>query len=620
MGRGGAVLLRARRTAVAPPDPRVHLPDGTLGDQLPDPLDDHERRLRPADRPARALDVPVRERSLRCLARRGRKRALQGDGLRRADPRAGAAALLGLRRSPAGARDLVLGPWFQPTLETDKYELADRFRAEDVPVTVAQTYTHYLPCGVHRGNERAERERIRAYHQRGYRITTYFNPHICTTYQPLYDEAAAKGLLVENESGEPYVLSNPFTADEMVSEIDFTEPGGVRLFQGLLDDAIDAGYDGWMEDFGEYTPTDSRFGNGRSGRELHNRYPVLYHRASTQHTRRRMGREAAVFVRSGYHGSQRFSRIVWGGDPTEDWSCSDGLCAAVHQALSIGLSGIAYWGSDIGGFHALVNSRTDDELTARWLQFGAVSGIMRTQANGLSFVGSRASRSQVWHEGVLPIWRRYSKLRTQLAPYIEAASDTYQRGGLPITRALALAYPDDARAVRSQTEFLFGPDLLAAPVIEPRARTRSLHLPAGRWIDLWRSVDWRAGVGTISLRRPRVLRGGRRVTLPAPLEELPLLVRAGAVIPLGAPEVDTLTSIGEKASGLVSARERRDRMRLLAFPAGRSSARLPDGERLLSRARPGVWRLQIDVERRRRWSLQASLTQLEGIGRICDVE
>lgn len=510
------------------------------------------------------------------------------------------------------------GPWFQPTLEGRPFELADRFRKEDVPVSVVQTYTHYLPCGDHRGREQQERERIRGYHSRGYRITTYFNPHVCTDYGEAYGEAAARGFFIRNMLGRPYVLSNPFTADERVSEIDFTNPEAARFWQRLLDDAIDAGYDGWMEDFGEYTPTDSVAADGSGGLELHNRYPVLYHCASYEHTRKRMGRDAAIFVRSGFHGIQRCARIVWGGDPTEDWSCADGLCAAVHQALSTGLSGIAYWGSDIGGFHALVNPRTDDELNARWLEFGAFSGIMRTQANGLSLLSSRADRSQVWHPAVMPIWRRYTKLRTRLAPYIQAASRTYQRRGLPITRHLALVFPRDARAVAQQEEFMFGPDLLVAPVIEKGARERSLYLPRGRWVDVWRSLAYRERSGAFRLGRATLLRGRREVTLPAPLEQIPLLARAGTLLPLSARDVDTLAGTAKR--GVVDASERRDRLELLAWPRGKSKARFGGRGRLASRERRGSWELRIEAPRATRIRLQASLGTLRRGLRPCAVE
>ena len=506
------------------------------------------------------------------------------------------------------AEPWFFGPWFQPTEEKQPYELATRFRAEDVPVTVAQTYTHYLPCGAHRGREQAERERIDRYHSLGFKITTYFNPHVCTEYQPLYGEAAEQGLFVKNAAGEPYLLTNPFTADEQISEIDFTNPAGRALYGRLLDDAIDAGYDGWMEDFGEYTPVDSVFANGETGRTMHNRYPVVYHGASTDHTTMRGG-DFAVYIRSGFHGVQPHARVVWGGDPTEDWSCSDGLCAAVHQLLSIGLSGIAYQGSDIGGFHSIVNPRTGDELNIRWLQVGAVSGVMRTQANGFSFRGDRGRRSQVWSPDVLPIWRRYAKLRTQLYPYVASASRRYQRTGLPIARHLALVFPGDERAVRRQREFMFGPDLLAAPVLEPGARERRLYLPPGRWVDVWRSVAYRPKLGSLRLGRATVHAGGHELTVPAPLDELPLFARAGAIVPLLSPTVDTLANEGS-ARGLVHLRERRRRLQLLAFPRGRGRADLGPGVRARSVERRGRWELRIRSRAARRYQLQASLATL----------
>ena len=506
------------------------------------------------------------------------------------------------------------GPWVQ-----FRDTWPERFRQLDVPTTVAQTYTHYLPCGEHRGSEERERRNVQRHHGLGYKITTYFNPHICTTYQPVYDEAARDGLLVKNPSGRPYLLTNPFTRDQVVSEVDFTHPGGRALFDRLLDEAIRDGYDGWMEDFGEYTPTDAVFSDGRTGLEMHNLYPVLYHAASTAHTARRGG-DFAAFIRSGFHGVQPHARVVWGGDPNEDWSCSDGICAAVHQAVNTGLSGIAYQGSDIGGFHSITGSRTTDELNIRWLQLGSVSGVMRTQANGYSFRGDRDARSQVWSPQVLPIWRRYAKLRTQLYPYISAASRTYQRTGLPIVRHLALAYPADPRAARSQREFMFGPHLLAAPVVERGGRTRSLYLPGGRWIDIWRSVSYDSRLGRLKLGHADQVTGGREVRLPAPLDELPLMAKAGALIPLLPPDTDTLADVG-KHDGLVHLRERRYRLHVLAFPRGVSRADLGTGMRALSVERRGRWSLRLRAVRNKRHSvrLQASMTTLRRPFRPCSV-
>ena len=510
-------------------------------------------------------------------------------------------------------RRWFFGPWVQ-----FKDTWPERFRALDVPTTVAQTYTHYLPCGIHRGFEQRERRNTSRHHGLGYKITTYFNPHICTTYQPVYDDAARKGLLVKNPQGNPYLLTNPFTADQIVSEVDFTHPGGRDLFGRLLDEAIRDGYDGWMEDFGEYTPTDSVFHNGKRGLEMHNRYPVLYHGTSTAHTAKRGG-DFAVFIRSGFHGVQPHARLVWGGDPNEDWSCTDGLCAALHQAVNTGLSGIAYQGSDIGGFHSLTGSRTSDELNARWLQLGAVSGVMRTQANGYSLRNDRARRSQVWNAGVLPIWRRYAKLRTQLYPYISAASRTYQRTGLPIVRHLALTHPADPASARAQREFMFGPHLLAAPVVERGARTRSLRLPRGRWIDLWRSASYDRRLGGLRLGRTSVLAGGRSVRLPAPLDELPLLVKSGTLIGLLPPDTDTLAEEG-KQKGLVHLRERRYRLHVLAFPRAISRADLGTAVKALSVERRGRWSLRLRAARKKHaFRLQASLANLRRPFRPCSV-
>jgi Glycosyl hydrolases family 31 len=299
---------------------------------------------------------------------------------------------------------------------------------------------------------------------------------------------------------------------------------------------------------------------------------------------------------------------------------------------------------------------------------GAVSGVMRMQANGIRIPESE--RPQVWDAGIVRHWRRWAKLRTQLYPYLAAADRTYRRRGLPIMRHLALVHPDDPRAVRQDDQFMFGPDLLAAPVLDPGARRREVYLPRGRWVDLWRSARYHTRDGGLSLRRPRLLRGGtrdgglslrrprllrggtregrlslrrarllrggtregrlslrrarllrggRQVRLPAPLAELPLLARAGTLLPLLPPDVDTLASYGDGAPA-VSLRERRGRRVLLAFPRGRSSARLEDGGVLRSREGRGEWRLSIRSRRTRRWEVEASLATLRRPFRPCTAQ
>jgi alpha-glucosidase (family GH31 glycosyl hydrolase) len=454
---------------------------------------------------------------------------------------------------------------------------------------------------------------VAGFHRAGLAVTTYFNPMICTTH-PRFAEAAAGGALVESPAGEPYVYRYSTLTSFDVSQFDFTAPAGRDLYGQLLGEAVADGHDGWMEDFGEYTPLDARGADGTTGSTLHNAYPRQYHCGAFDGVAG-APRALARFVRSGWTGSARCSPIVWGGDPTVGWGF-DGLRSVVTNGLTMGLSGVSTWGSDIGGFFALFGNRLDPELLVRWIEVGAVSGVMRTQANGINLPAQ--PRAQIWDEEVLPHWRRWAKLRTQLYPYLSAADAEYRRSGLPIMRHLALAYPGDPTATAVEDAFLFGPDLLAAPVLDPGARERSVYLPGGDWVDLWRSAGYRQSDGGLELGRAKVLSGGRTVTVPAPLDELPLLARAGALLSLLPADVDTLASYGD-AAPVVSLAERAGERMLLAFPRGRSSARLEHGGELRSKEGRGRWELAIRSDRPVRWALQASLLTLRAPFAPCSV-
>jgi alpha-glucosidase (family GH31 glycosyl hydrolase) len=305
-----------------------------------------------------------------------------------------------------------LGPWFQRTGED---ELADAraLRRADAPVSVYQTYLHYLPCGDQQGIEAEQPARTARLHALGYAVTTYFNPMICVDYSPAYERAEAAGALTETMGGSPYVYRyNEF----VVSQFDFSAAAGRNRYVALLAEALGDGYDGWMEDFGEYTPLDSRSADGTLGYEMHNRYPRLYHCAAWDWAQRQR-KPLLRYIRSGWTGAARCAPVVWNGDPTTDWGF-DGLRSAVQNALSAGLSGVGVWGSDIGGFFALGARRLTPELLIRWVQLGAVSAAMRTQANGFSLPPK--DRPQVTDPDQIANWRRYTKLHTQLSPLTAA--------------------------------------------------------------------------------------------------------------------------------------------------------------------------------------------------------
>lgn len=245
----------------------------------------------------------------------------------------------------------------------------------------------------------------------------------------------------------------------------------------------------------------------------------------------------------------------------------------------------------------------------RWVQFGAVSGVMRTESNGFAIPAK--TRPQVFDDDQLPNWKRYAKLRTQLEPYVAAALADYRRSGMPLMRHLALVDPLDPVAVSRDDEFLFGPDVLAAPVLSPGTTTRDVYLPAGSWVDLWRSGAWDSAAGAFVLGQARILDGGGNVTVPAPIDELPLFVRAGAVLPLLPADVDTLADYGAPREGFVRLGDRNDEMRLLAFPRGRSTAALSArGEQIRSEEDGGAWSLDVDAKRARTSHLEASLARL----------
>lgn len=521
-----------------------------------------------------------------------------------ADALARFSAWTGRQPPVADAAPWVLGPWYQPggSVEGQASQLKALHDA-DAPVSVAQTYLHYLPCG---GDRSSEPARVEALHAQGVAVTTYFNPMLCESYAEPFRHAQRTGALLRDPALEPYLYTYFTTRPFVVGQYDFSFGPGRRAFQQLLADAVTDGHDGWMEDFGEYTPLDARPHDGRVGSAAHNRYVVDYHCAAWDFVRKQQ-RPIVRFQRSGWTGAARCAQVVWGGDPTTDWGY-DGLQSAVRAGLGMGLSGVGLWGSDIGGFFSFRGRRLTDELLTRWVQVGAVSGVMRTERDGIAV--PEYERPQVDDPGQIANWRRYAKLRTQLQPYLAAAAEEYQQSGLPMMRHLVLAHPDDALATARDDEFLFGPDLLAAPVLEPDVTTRRAYLPAGGWIDFWRAVGFDEASGAFHLEKPAtVLDGGREVEVPAPLDELPLFVRAGALLPLLPADVDTLADFGGGAAGVVRLEDRRGERRLLAFPRGTSHAHLPQGD-LASHERASGWQLAIDAPNAR-WAIEASLATLE---------
>jgi len=294
--------------------------------------------------------------------------------------------------------------------------------------------------------------------------------------------------------------------------LDFTNPRTVEWWQTMLTHAVrDQRWDGWMEDFGEYVSDADQLAAG-DGARLSEVYPLLYHKITTRIVQA-MDPGIVSFSRSGFTGTQQWSPMLWGGDQQHNWLRDLGLPSVVTAGITAGMSGYSTWGPDI------LSDGFDRELWMRWAEFGALSPVMRDHC------WSQPQFSvNLWHDpGTIALFRRYAILHSSLLPYFATYAAEAHRTGVPIMRHLVLQYPEDPRSATAEYQYLLGDSILVAPVIEQGAVTRKLYLPKGEWVDYWTGERYT---------------GGADVTVPAPLERIPILVRAGAILPFK-PEAET---------------------------------------------------------------------------------
>eukprot|EP00058_Branchiostoma_floridae_P014783 XP_002600271.1 hypothetical protein BRAFLDRAFT_66776 [Branchiostoma floridae] len=373
----------------------------------------------------------------------------------------------------------------------------------------------------------------------------YFNPMVALSWNGTYELAARNNYLLKTQTREPYNYT--YLGYPEVSQLDFTNPAAVTWYQSQLEYAIGMGFRGWMQDYGEYTPPDSLSSDGTDGLEMHNKFVLLYQNATYDLLTRKYpssepdkyAPDFVVYVRSGYTGSQRYTWSHWTGDPTSDWSDSSGLPAQIIASLTVGLSGMPYSGSDIGGFVWYLTPPPTEELWCRWAEVGCFSGTMHEQASGKGF----GEKTHIFDtpEGTR-IWRKYAKLRTQLFPYLcNAAHEAYQTG-LPIMRHHLLDFPNDTQAISQNFQYMFGPSFLVAPVIEDGRRGWDVYLPKGEtWIDVSSQLKYDEKSGRFLLGFTNYTQGGRTVRVSAALDVVPMFVRAGTMVPVLDPRVMTLS-------------------------------------------------------------------------------
>lgn len=483
----------------------------------------------------------------------------------------------------------AFGPWNQmsnmmrnirPT--ATKFDVAREFVRLDIPSSFAADYLHFFPQGRQIGREaqvRADNDRM---HALGLKSGCYFNPYVGVDHPTLFAEGKARGHLVARKDGRPYVFRY---MNFEAAQVDFTSPAAIAWYQAQIQGAIDLGFDGWMYDFGEYTPHDSVFADGRRGIEVRNEYPLLYQKAVFDLLAGHdpvpgdaYAPDFVPYVRSGSTGSQRWTWAHWTGDPTTDWSYADGLPAQIAAGLSIGLSGMPISGSDIGGFTWYAIEPPDRELLLRWYALGVMSGLMRDQTGGFGW----GPRTQIfdWPDGPT-ILRRFQKLRTALFPYIYTLAHEAHERGLPLMRHHVLHFPGDPEALRQTYQYLFGDRILVAPIVDPGRTDQAVYLPAGEeWIDVGSTCAYDEADGRFRIAAAARRPGGQHVTVAAPLDRIPFFVRAGTILATLDPTVDTLADATDP--GVTDLADREHLLHLWCWPdaTGRAATTVWDGARL----------------------------------------
>jgi alpha-D-xyloside xylohydrolase len=315
---------------------------------------------------------------------------------------------------------------------------------------------------------------------------------------------------------------------------DAHNPKAREMYWRQADDCLIApyGWDAWWVDQCEPDNGDlldlrrqSNFSIGR-GIDYFNTYSLMHSTGLYSNWRNDVpGKRAFFLIRQAFAGQQRNSITLWSSDISCTWRAYK---SQVPQAINSCASGIPYWTSDIGGYH--LNWQAPDwsapanrEMFTRWFQFGTFSPVFRIHGKG-----ERALFSENWDASTKSVLLKYDNLRYRLMPYIYSLSWKVTHEAYTILRALAFDFRTDAAINDIRDQYMFGPAFMVNPVTEqmysltgsvPAEKTRKVYLPkAANWYDFWTGKN---------------ITGGRTIDAPAPIETLPLYIRAGSIIPMG---------------------------------------------------------------------------------------
>jgi alpha-glucosidase len=336
---------------------------------------------------------------------------------------------------------------------------------------------------------------------KGIRFLGYINTFL-TPGTPMYEEAREKGYLITDSSLQPYPVYVPFDPGML---LDFTNPDARAWIKEIIKkEMIEVGLSGWMADFGEYIPSDACMSSGESAMSYHNRYPADWAKINWE-AAEESGKtdEIFFFMRAASLGSNPYLSSFWTGDQLVDFSKEDGLPSAINASLVLGISGIGYVHSDVGGYTTLGKKRRTRQLLLRWAEYAAFTPSMRTHE------GNRPQNNVQFDDDlVIDGVARMSRIYAGLKPYHIHLSGEYQRTGIPPMRMLQMHYPDQIDVLEKWPyQYLYGEDLLVAPVIKEDRTDWDVYLPPGEWVHLWSRETFQ---------------GSRKIAIEAPLGHPPV--------------------------------------------------------------------------------------------------
>lgn len=355
---------------------------------------------------------------------------------------------------------------------------------------------------------------IRQLRSRGIHVLSYLRPWLSPDSAPV-----AAGYAVRDADGAPYYVTG--TDQRRFALIDFTNPEAVDFWQDRVRETLDLGFDGFMQDYGEQVMFDMHFADGTTGVTRHNDYLTLMAKATREEFDRyeRDHPERArpwFFTRAGYSGlpgTAAYENANFPGDETTSWDRASGLASLATDMLNRAVGGAFGFATDIGGYFDYTTPPTTKELFIRWAQWAALSPVFRLHGSGKN--GTHAPWT--YDRQTVRVYKELSRLHLRARPLLTRLWETAVRTGVPPTRPLWFADPEDRAGWGQDQEWLLGPNVLVAPVVVEGARSRSVYLPQGCWQLHGKGAK---------------LDGGRSIKVKADLMTLPWLTRCGTK-PLG---------------------------------------------------------------------------------------